>query len=103
MTGLGLVLKVDWQTLPQLKFLQIDLRLCSWHGTRGLEEERRKLMDGARRMKRLKLRTLVSVGSCSRQCCGDPGHERKIKRLFTPAVGGGRKMEFLDRQYAPLW
>jgi hypothetical protein len=45
----------------------------------------------------------VLVGSYSHQFYGDPGHKRKIKRLFTPAVGGGGKIEFLDRQYAPLW
>jgi hypothetical protein len=68
-----------------------------------LEEERRKLIDGARQIECLKLRTLVLVGSYSHQFYGDPGHKRKIKRLFTPAVGGGGKIEFLDRQYAPLW
>lgn len=93
-------LKRDWATLPNLETLCLDLRPSS----QRLESRRfyqqgedQKIVDGAKRMECLLLKSLIIYGLCSRpDLCHDEQHKQKIDELFRKALARDRVLEFRD-------
>ena len=95
-------LKVDWRTLPDLEFLQLDLRGYSRLGSSGPVPESagrcyETLAEGAQRMECLNLKRLVLVGLRSfRPLLSGPHLRDRLELLFRPAMAPGGEIECLD-------
>ena len=95
-------LQVDWKSLPQLEYLQLDLRAYSRHPWMQMgdfykpEEYHMMLEHGAKRMKCLELKYLSLTGLCSYCNWGNEDHERKMDALFRPAVREEGVISFID-------
>lgn len=77
-------LKVDWITLPNLKTLLLDLRICSLAPQLGPEAEieyDRMVEEGAKRMEVLSLKSLMVHG-----LCGDEDKKRRAREMFAVAL-----------------
>ena len=98
-------LKIDWQSLPNLEYLQLDLRAYSEHPFMQInnyykpEDYQKLLKQGAKAMRCLNLKRLTLIGLCSYSNWGKEEHERQMDALFRPAVRKGGIIVFLD---APL-
>lgn len=95
-------LKVDWQTLPSLETLYVDLRLfmvlrSMWRQEFGEDEGRQKLEDAARRMKCLNLKKLVFVGCSILENSVDEPHRSYMRTLFKSALANTGKIDFWDQ------
>lgn len=100
-------LKVDWEKLPRLKTLVLDLRYYSFsprirHRVTQSDYDL-AIEDGARRMKCLKLKRLVICGACSGPFHGVQRHQGRMKSLFETAVDVDGALEFRDLAIRGDW
>jgi hypothetical protein len=101
-------LTVDWETLPNLKTLVLDLRGYSYRQLQGpeLPEDlyNEQLEGGAKRMQCLKLKSLIIYGLCSGpEYWGKVQHRREMEKLFQPALGNLGKLELRDEERFEDW
>jgi hypothetical protein len=95
-------LKIDWQTLPDLQYLQLDLReFC--RSSRNSQDANfaaasyEILATGARRMRCLKLKRLVLVGLLRfRPHWRDEKLIKGVEQLFRPAMAPGGEIRCRD-------
>ncbi|KAK6586252.1 hypothetical protein PZA11_001309 [Diplocarpon coronariae] len=94
-------LKVDWESLPNLKHLVLDLRTYSALSDAGaLFEIDEILAAGARRMRGLNLKSLIIYGLCSSDLTRDVlgKHQQVIKSLFEGSLATDGTLELRDEE-----
>ena len=101
-------LTVDWNTLPNLETLVLDLRGYSYRQLQDPELPQElydeQLERGAKRMECLELKSLIIYGLCSGPEYWDKiQHRRAMETLFQPALGKWGKLEFRDEEYLVDW
>jgi hypothetical protein len=101
-------LTVDWNTLPNLETLVLDLRGYSYRQLQDLELPQElydeQLERGAKRMECLELKSLIIYGLCSGPEYWDKiQHRRAMEALFQPALGKWGKLELRDEEYLVDW
>lgn len=98
-------LKIDWESLPHLETLCLDLQSYSRRdlslNAESEDEYDKKVIEGAQRMKSLNLKRLISVGLCSGPFYGKT-HKHKVETLFRDLVRQGGSIEFWDKMVLPF-
>lgn len=99
----SLPLRVNWKSLPRLKYLVLDLRLGSEMSCyRLVSQEKLDKIDaaiqaGAENLKGTKLKSLIIYGLCSgRRFREDPSYEPMMKSLFKEALDTDGKLELRE-------
>ncbi|KAK0104479.1 hypothetical protein ONS95_004768 [Cadophora gregata] len=101
-------LKVDWQRLPRLKTLVLDLRYYSFSprylgGVLTQEDYDSRIATGVKGMQILKLKRLVIYGVCSGAFHNDQYHQRRMRSLFETALDIRGTLEFRDSASIANW
>ncbi len=109
-------LNVDWQTLPHLKTLVLDLRSYSFREylVREIASPiyEQIIESGAKRMECLNLKSQIIYGLCSEPVDEEfeddkskkkEAHKRRMKSLFIKAVDVGGHLEFRDKEMIEPW